>query len=104
MKLKEFIENFIQPNSLIRLVYKIKGGHEIVGEDWNDVSMEHAILRQIGKFRHYANNEVIGIASILVTSGRYTESINIVIERLEQQPFLPEAIEDKSTCCCESNG
>jgi DNA gyrase subunit B len=39
MKLGEFIKNFSH-NNLIRLVYKNKGGHEIVLENWGDVSMD----------------------------------------------------------------
>ena len=38
MKLGEFIKNFSH-NNMIRLVYKNKGGHEVVLTDWNDVSM-----------------------------------------------------------------
>jgi len=39
MKLGEFIEKFSH-NNVIRLVYKNKGGHEVVLEEWNDVSMD----------------------------------------------------------------
>lgn len=99
MKLKEFVEKFIEPNSLVRLLYKTNDGHMIVGKDWNSVCMEHDILYQKGKFRHYINNEVIGIASILIY-GPYSESINIVIEKLENQPYLDE-VEYESIC--ESN-
>lgn len=57
MKLGEFIKNFSH-NNLIRLHYKIKGGQELVLEDWNDVSMDWEINKQQGIFRHYINNEV----------------------------------------------
>lgn len=98
MKLGEFIEKFSQ-NNLIRLVYKNKGGHEIVLETWDDVSMDWEINKGEGKNRHYINNEVIGLASILVTSGHYTEAINIVIERLEKQPFIEEDKRDRIFNC-----
>lgn len=89
MTLGEFIEKFSH-NNLIRLVYKYKGGYKIVLSTWNDVSMDHQVLKGKGKYRHYINNQVLGLASILVTQGNYTEAINIVIERLENQPFIEE--------------
>jgi hypothetical protein len=87
MKLKEFIENFSH-NNLIRLVYKYRGGHEIVLNDWNDVSMDHEILKGKGKNRHYVNNEVLGLASIYVTSSSYPEAINIVIDKSNNHKLL----------------
>lgn len=92
MKLGEFIKNFSH-NNLIRLVYKHKGGHKIVLNDWNDVSMDWEVNKGIGKNRHFINNEVIGIASI-VTRGHYPEAINIIIERLENQPIIEEKKEE----------
>jgi hypothetical protein len=98
MKLGEFIKNFSH-NNLVRLVYQCKGGYEIVLPTWDDVSMDWQIPKAQGENRHYVDNEVLGLASILITKGRYPEAINIVIERLENQPFVEEVIEDKSTCC-----
>ena len=101
MKLGEFIENFSH-NNLIRLVYKFNGGHETVMPTWSDVSMDWQVNKQQGKFRHYINNEVLGIASIYVSGGdTYQEAINIVIERLDNQPFLDEIIDDNK-CCSEA--
>ena len=94
MKLTEFIENFIEHNSLIRLVYKIKNGHEVVAEDWDKVSMEHEVLKTKGIYRHYKDNKVLGICSILV-NGPYSDAINIVIEKLENQPFVEETKEEE---------
>lgn len=91
MKLGEFIKNFSH-NNIIRLVYKVKGGHEIVLDSWDDVSMDHEVTRQRGKFRHYIDNEVLGLAGIL-TGGPYPEAINIVIGRLENQPMLDDLSE-----------
>jgi hypothetical protein len=93
MQLKEFLENFIEHNSVVRLVYKDKSGHRIVHDSWNDVSMEHQILKGKGKDRHYINNKVLGICSILV-HGAFPEAINIVIEELENQPMVEEVHED----------
>lgn len=79
MKLKKFIEKFIEANSLIRLVYKEKGGHKLVLNDLNDVSMEWEVLKGKGKNKNFANHTVLGITDIRV-DGYYTEAINIVIE------------------------
>ena len=91
MKLKEFIEKFSH-NNMIRLHYKIKGGHRCVLESFDDVSMDHEILNGKGKNRHYINNEVLGLTGIYFQSGytRYPDAINIVIEELENQPMIDE--------------
>ena len=91
MKLGEFIKQFSH-NNMIRLHYKIKGGNQCVLEDWNDVSMDHEILKGKGKNRHYINNEVLGLTGIYFQSGHthYPEAINIVIEELENQPMIEE--------------
>jgi hypothetical protein len=104
MKLGEFIEKFIEHNSLIRLVYKDDSGyeHKTVLNDWDDVSMEHEILKGRSKNRHYIGNEVLGIASILVI-GPYSDAINIVIEELENQPFIEEVEREYNICGSEIN-
>jgi hypothetical protein len=91
MKLGEFIKQFSH-NNIIRLHHRIKGGHQCVLEDWNDVSMDHEILRGKGKNRHYINNEVLGLTGIYFQNGHthYPEAINIVIEELENQPMIEE--------------
>lgn len=94
MKLGEFIKQFSH-NNIVRLVYDYKGGHKVVGKDWNDVSMDHEITRQIGKFRNYINNEVLGLATIS-TEGHYPEALNICIQRLESQPQLEDLYENKN--------
>lgn len=103
MKLGEFIKNFSH-NNLIRLHYKEKGGNRLVLEDWNDVSMDWEVNKTKGNFRHYVNNEVLGLASILLYGNKgqsYPEAINIVIEELENQPMIDE-VEDDITNMCES--
>ena len=94
MKLGEFIEKFSH-NNIVRLVYKNKGGHEIVLETWNDVSMDWQINQAKGKNRHYIDNEVLGLACI-GGMNQYQEAINIVIEKLEVQPFIDEVIEEQN--------
>lgn len=95
MKLGEFIKQFSH-NNIVRLHYKIKGGHQAVLENWNDVSMDHEILNGKGKNRHYINNEVLGLTSIYFQNGHtnYPEALNIVIEELENQPMIDEVVED----------
>ena len=94
MTLGEFIKNFSQ-NNLIRLMYKDKGGHRLVLDTWNDVSMDWEVNKAKGKNRHYINNQVIGLASILQTDGHYPEALNIIIEELENQPIVNEQKDEK---------
>jgi hypothetical protein len=90
MKLGEFIQKFSH-NNMIRLWYKVDGGHEMVLNHLNDVSMDWMVNKQKGEYRHYINNEVLGLASIYIdNSTHYPEAINIVIERLDNQPFLED--------------
>jgi len=91
MKLGEFIEKFSH-NNIVRLHHKIKGGNKIVLDDWDDVSMDHEILKGKGKNRHYINNEVLGLTTIYFQPGHshYPEALNIVIEELVDQPFIEE--------------
>ena len=107
MKLGEFIEKFSH-NNLIRLHYKEKGGNRLVLEDWNDVSMDWEVNKQKGKFRHYVNNEVLGLASIYFSprngSNHYPEAINIVIEELENQPMIDEVEDEINSTMRESIG
>lgn len=104
MKLGEFIEKFSH-NNMIRLVYQNKGGHEIVLNTWDDVSMDWEVNKTKGKNRHYINNEVLGIVGILGAGKHYSEAINIIIERLENQPFIEEVIDEKhiNQECNENN-
>lgn len=93
MRLGEFIERFSH-NNLVRLLYKNEGGHEVVLDTWDAVTMDWMIVVQKGKFRHYINNQVLGLATIGFNGDcKYPEALNIVIERLENQPILDE-IED----------
>ena len=97
MKLGEFIKNFSH-NNMIRLHYKEKGGNRIVLDEWDDVSMDHEIVNGKGKNRHYVNNEVLGLVGIYFQSGHtnYPDAINIVIEELENQPFIEEVKNQQS--------
>ena len=97
MKLGEFIKNFSH-NNIVRLHYRIKGGNQCVLDDWNDVSMDHEIVNGKGKNRHYIDNEVLGLTTICFRPGdgiHYPEALNIVIEKLENQPFIEETIDER---------
>jgi hypothetical protein len=75
MTVKEFIETLVIPNTLIRLWYPIKGGHEqvIAGdnpqEEWKLVNS------------NFSNHKVIGVTDILFPDSHYAEAVNLVMER-----------------------
>lgn len=96
MKLGEFIEKFSH-NNVIRLLYKdSEGGHRVVLNNWNDVSMDWEVIQSKDKFRHYINNEVLGLATISFMAGdgiHHSEALNIVIEKLDPQPQAEEFID-----------
>ena len=98
MKLGEFIKNFSH-NNMVRLLHKDKGGHKLVSDNWDDVSMDWEINKSKGKFRHYIDNEVLGIVGILGAGKNYTEAINIVIEELENQPLVKDSVDEENKSC-----
>ena len=81
MTLKEFIDEYIQHNSLVRVLYKHQGGHKLVLNDWNEVDMDHQIIKGKGKYAPYINHKVLGVISISIR-GPYSEAVNIVIEEI----------------------
>jgi hypothetical protein len=81
MTLKEFVKDYVEGNSLVRVLYKNPGGHKLVLDDWNDVAMDWEIVRGQGKYAAYINHKVLGVTSIVVR-GPYSESINVVIEEI----------------------
>ena len=95
MKLGKFIKKFSH-NNLIRLLHKSEGGHKTVLKSWNDVSMDWEVNKSQGENRHYIDNEVLGLASILVSDSEYPEALNIVIEELKYQPIIKEIKNNKT--------
>jgi hypothetical protein len=81
MILKDFVREYINHNSLVRLVYKIPGGSKLVLDSWDDVDMSWQVVKGEGRFRSYINHQVIYITDISVR-GNYSEAINIVIEEI----------------------
>ena len=92
MKLGEFIEAFSH-NNIIRLHYKTKEGYQCVLEHWGDVSMDWEVNKKKGPNRHYIDNKVLGLIGIGGIP-QHSDAVNIVIERLEEQPFIRETEED----------
>jgi hypothetical protein len=93
MTVIDFISQYVQHNSLVRLVYKNPNGHKTVLNDWSDVSMEHEITKGRGKFAAFTKHEVVGVASIL-TPGSYADAINIVIEEKPKSEIRNDKLEE----------
>ncbi len=75
MKVKDFIEQFVEPNTLIRLWYKFEGGHaEVISGD--KPQMEWELIKS-----KYANRIVVGVTDILYGHSPYIEAVNLTIER-----------------------
>lgn len=82
MILKEFVENYICKNSIIRLWYENDGGYKLViPNDKESAIMEWEIKQDSPKYGKYFNHKVIGVTDIC-TNGSSPEAINIVIEEI----------------------
>lgn len=92
MTLKDFVKEYVEHNSLIRVVYKLPGGHKAVLNRWSEVSMDHELLKMKGKFARFANHEVIGLASILTVS--YPDAINIVVKEIPEDVLRDNKLEE----------
>ena len=79
MNLGEFVENFVCPNSLIKLWIPIDRGHELLMEDNNFVCMEHELLGDKVWQSRYRGARVIGVTDICCDDF-YRHAINIVIQ------------------------
>ena len=82
MRVKEFVSLWSH-NNLVRLVYRVPGGHKLVLAEWTQVDMDWNIAKESGIFAAWSNHQVIGLASIGVPNNLYPEAINIIIENLE---------------------
>lgn len=78
MILREFVEKFVCPNTLIRLWVPHYGGHMMLRNDLDEVGMEWWIRRNEGWQYLFADHEVIGVTDIRCDS--YPEAVNIVIK------------------------
>ena len=43
MKLKEFVENNLEQNSIFRVVAEFPGGHYVLGKNWEETYMNHKV-------------------------------------------------------------
>ena len=93
MTLKDFVKQYVEHNSLIRVVYKLPVGHKAVLNSWSEVSMDHELLKMKGKFAKFANHEVIGLASIL-TTGSYSDAINIVVKEIPEDVLRDNKLQE----------
>lgn len=75
LNLKDFINTYIELNSLIKLQYKVGNNYKQVLPD-EGVMMEHELSKS-----HYKDCIVIGVKDILYLDSHYKEAINIVIEK-----------------------
>lgn len=78
MKLKDFIQQFVCKNTIVRLWTPLKGGHYLLAKSENDVCMEWQIQNDGVWQSEYANHEVVGVTDIVVDT--YKEAVNIVIK------------------------
>ena len=92
MILKDFITQYVEHNSLVRLVYKMGSGHKTVLNDWSEVSMDWEITKEKGKYAPYVNHEVICIASIF-TPNSYPDAINLVIKEIPRKVLREKKID-----------
>ncbi len=102
MNVSEFVEKFVEPNTLIRLWYKPTDGsdesyEEVIGDD--STLMEWELIKS-----EYRNRLMVGVTDILYLKSPYIEAINLVIEREDQQtppsPPLSRVIREGSTNSC----
>lgn len=90
MTLKEFVREYVCPNTLIRLwVPLYGGGHRMLFRrdeekpgNVDDVCMEHELLSSKSWLSRYSLCEVVGVTDIVITDGFYREAVNIVIKPL----------------------
>lgn len=79
MLVKEFVEKFVERNTIIRLWYKLPKGsggvHEEVIEG-DKPMMEHELVKS-----EYNDREVIGVTDILYGNSHYVEAVNLVIKK-----------------------
>lgn len=80
MQLKEFVEKFVCPNSLIKLWIQAEGGHKMLFEKNKNVCMDWQLLKEEDIWqKKYLENEVIGVNDIFCDDF-HREAINIVIK------------------------
>lgn len=72
----EFVDEFVEKNTLIRLWYKSDGGHEEVIKG-DKPMMEHELVKS-----EYKWHQVLGVTDILYHKSDHIEAVNLVIKKL----------------------
>jgi hypothetical protein len=76
MTLLDFLLEFVEKNSLVRLVYP---NDEKIFDSWDDCDLREEYIRSLD-FEKYHDKKFIGVTSIHY-NGDYQDAINIVIEK-----------------------
>jgi hypothetical protein len=92
MILKEFIETFVLPNTLIRLWEPTQEGHRIITEA---PVMEWELLQEKTVYSLLLYNIVIGVTDILINDV-YPETVNIVLHNTVDWNKCEESKHDDS--------
>ena len=76
MKLKEFVENNLEQNSIFRVVAEIPGGHYVLGKNWVETYMNHEVNKC--PYKNYTFRAVTSIGGV-------GQAINIVV--VDENPY-----------------
>lgn len=79
MKLKEFVDTFVNNNALIRLWVPIKGGHKMILGGKSNVGMAWELSKGIGWQSTYSDWEIDCLPSIYVDDF-YRDAVNISLK------------------------
>lgn len=78
MDVEEFVINFIEPNTLVRLWYESSKGND--SQHQEVINGDKPMMEWELKKSLYRNQKVIGITDILYHKSPYAEAVNLVIE------------------------
>ena len=76
MKLKEFVENNLEQNSIFRVVAEIPGGHYVLGKNWEEIYMNHKVDEC--PYKNYTFKTITSIGGV-------GQAINIVV--IDENPY-----------------
>lgn len=76
MKLKEFVENNLEQNSIFRVVAEFPGGHYVLGKNWEETYMNHEVDKC--PYKNYTFRTVTSIGGV-------GQAINIVV--VDENPY-----------------
>ena len=76
MKLKEFVENNLEQNSIFRVVAEIPGGHYVLGKNWEETYTNHKVDEC--PYKNYTFKTITSIGGV-------GQAINIVV--IDENPY-----------------